>query len=47
MRLITPKRLKEAEAFMQVVADRQIDRFLAQGGMRVHEPYEARTRSSW
>ena len=31
MRLITPKRLKENEAFMRVLADRQIDEFHAKG----------------
>jgi len=31
MRLITPKRLKENEAFMWRLADRQIDEFLARG----------------
>ena len=31
MRLITPKRLKENEAFMWDLADRQIDEFLARG----------------
>jgi cytochrome P450 family 150 subfamily A5 len=31
MRLITPKRLKENEAFMWNLADRQIDEFLARG----------------
>jgi cytochrome P450 len=31
MRLITPKRLKENEEFMWVLADRQIDEFLANG----------------
>ncbi len=31
MRLITPKRLKENEAFMWRLADRQIDEFIARG----------------
>src|SRR5262249_9757898 len=31
MRLITPKRLKENEAFMWRLADRQLDEFLAKG----------------
>ena len=31
MRLITPKRMKENEAFMWELADRQIDEFLANG----------------
>ena len=31
MKLITPKRLKENEAFMWRLADRQIDEFLAKG----------------
>jgi cytochrome P450 len=31
MRLITPKRLKENEEAMRLLADRQIDRFLAEG----------------
>ena len=38
MRLITPKRLKENEEFMVVLADRQIDQFHARGRVRVHEP---------
>jgi cytochrome P450 len=35
MRLITPKRLKENEAFMWRLADRQIDEFLAKGACEV------------
>jgi cytochrome P450 len=31
MRLITPKRLRENEAFLQLLADRQIDKFHARG----------------
>ena len=37
MRLITPKRLKENEEFMWRLADRQIDEFLADGRVRVHQ----------
>ena len=36
MRLITPKRLKENEDFMWRHADRQIDEFVGQRGVRVH-----------
>jgi cytochrome P450 len=35
MRLITPKRLKENEAFMWRLADRQIDEFLAKGACEI------------
>ena len=38
MRLITPKRLKENEEFMVVLADRQIDQFHARGRVRVRQP---------
>ena len=36
MRLLTPKRLKENEAFMWRLADRQIDEFVRVGSVRVH-----------
>ena len=36
MRLLTPKRLKENEAFMWRLADRQIDEFVARRPLRVH-----------
>ena len=39
MRLITPKRLKENEAFMWRLADRQIDEFLAAGECEFMQDY--------
>ena len=36
-RLFTPKRLKENEEFMWRLADRQLDEFLADGRVRVHQ----------
>jgi cytochrome P450 len=37
MRLLTPKRLKENEAFMWRLADQQLDEFVAAGQLRVHQ----------
>src|SRR5689334_7934917 len=39
MRLITPKRLRENEAFMWRLADRQIDEFLANGSCEFVSPF--------
>ena len=37
MRLITPKRLKENEAFMWRLADTQLDELIERGPLRVHQ----------
>ena len=46
MRLITPKRLKQNEAFMWRLADQQLDEFVADGQLRVHQRVLAAVRDA-
>ena len=46
-RLLTPRRLKDNEAFMWGLADRQLEEFLADGRCEFINAYANRSRCSW